>query len=261
MKIAILFSGRTQQYESSFRENLKNLIEPLSNSGYDVHLYGSFWSEHSTYSFIKEYESWWKLYDIESLTDYTGGVIKDFNEYNKLVKQYNPNEEQVLINTMYWLYKLDRTYQLVKQYELVNNFTYDYYIRMRPDVNLENPINVESLKELTDTSIITHVDRIVHKNDMVYGYREGWIDDNYCIAKKPIFEMYCGVYRNLITLVEKYQNCIIHVILQRLFEEHKVTTLQPSTPIVMHKNRGDHVLDIVLFAHTYEDIDLRKYNW
>jgi hypothetical protein len=54
-------------------------------------------------------------------------------------------------------------------------------------VGLKSPFNLDDLNKLTDNSIITHVDRIVHINNKVFGCGDGWIDDNFCIAKQIPF--------------------------------------------------------------------------
>jgi hypothetical protein len=259
-RIAILYSGRTQCHDQVYKRNVSNLIDPLKNAGYEVNLFGSFWDDDDSRNFVESYKSEFKTFETETLTQYTGGVIKNFNEYNNLIKVFNVNEEHILINnTMYWLYKLNRSYNLVKQYERINGITHDYYIRIRPDVTLLTKFDVESLEQLTDNSVMLHVDNIVEIDGVFHGYRQGWIDDNFCVAKKSVFELYCGIYENLVELVNKYQTGIIHVIFKHLFEEQNIQSIRPNSPLLLVKNKGTIIDFILLFTHVYPEKDINKY--
>lgn len=257
--VAILCSGRTECYEQVYDRNISNVLEPLKNAGYEVNLFGSFWDEDNSEKFIQAYESDFKTFEVETLTKYTGGVIKNFNEYNHLITVYDVGYQSALTNTMYWLYKLNRTYGLVKQYESINNMSYDYYIRIRPDITLSSKLDVDLMERLTDNSIILHVDHVVNINGSIQGYREGWIDDNFCIAKKQPFDMYCGIYDNLVELIHKYESGVIHVIYQHLFKDKNIQTIIPNSPLLMVKNKEGIINKYLLFLHSYPELDVDKY--
>ncbi len=244
MNIAILMSGRTERFNFVLDLNKSNLIQPLLDSGHKVDMLGSFWDEHDTESCIHAFQPHLKVTDIETFTPFTCGMINNFNEHEERIKKYQNDSK--LSNTLYWLYKLNRLYKIVKQYERMNSIKYDYYVRIRPDVGLRYPFNVDDLNHLTDDSIITHVDHVVNSGGKIYGCGEGWIDDNFCIAKQHPFEVYCSVYDDILSLCDMCQNCISHLLFKKQFELKNIKTLLPNSPlIIVHKTH----MGIQLFTY------------
>jgi hypothetical protein len=252
MKIAILMSGRTDLFDRVVDLNHDNLINVLNSAGHTVDMFGSFWEENTAEYCINAYIDYWKVVDIETLTPYTSGVIKNFREHQELIGKYQHSQDNKVSNTLYWLYKLNRLFNIVKEYELQNNMQYDCYIRMRPDVGLHRPFDPDHLNCLTDNNIITHVDHVVHIDGKIYGCGNGWIDDNFCIAKRNAFEVYCGVYDNILSLCNDCQNCISHIIFKRQFELNNIKTLLPNSILVMPKRMPDGVFKYLYFEYVYD---------
>lgn len=259
MNIAILMSGRTDLFNTVLDLNKYNLIEPLINVGHKVDMFGSFWNDKETEFCIKEYERYLKVTDVETFTSYTSGVVNNFNEHQERINKYQHNADNRVSNTLYWLYKLNRLYKIVKQYERNNNIKYDYYIRIRPDVGLRHPFKVDDLNLLTDDSIITHVDHVVTWGGKLYGCGEGWIDDNFCIAKQRPFEIYCSVYDDILTLCDQCQNCISHLLLKKQFELKNIKTLLPNSSLIMSRKTDVGIQMFHYFEHVYPDFDFTKY--
>lgn len=259
MNIAILMSGRVERFNWVVDLNKNNLIQPLLNAGHNVDMFGSFWDEDDTESCIHAFQPHWKVTDIETLTPFTGGVVNNFNEHQERIKKYQHDADSKVSNTLYWLYKLNRLYKIVKQYERVNNTKYDYYVRIRPDVGLRFPFKVEHLNNLTDDNIITHVDRVVNWSGKLYGCGDGWIDDNFCIAKQYPFEVYCSVYDDIISLCDMCQNCISHLLLKKQFELKNIKTLLPNSSLIMSRKMPTGVQMFHYFEHVYPDFDVTQF--
>lgn len=259
MNIAILMSGRTDRFHTVLNLNKQHLIQPFLNSGHKVDMFGSFWDEYDTQSCISAFQPHWKVTDIETLTPFTGGIIKNFNEHQYLIKKFKHDTDSRVANTLYWLYKLNRLYKIVKQYEYINNIKYDYYVRIRPDIGLRYPFKVDDLNLLTNDSIIVHVDHVVNWGGKLYGCAEGWIDDNFCIAKQHPFEVYCSIYDDILELSNQCQSCISHIILKKQFELKNVKTLLPNSSLVMDRitEQGNQI--IYYFEHVYPDFDFTLY--
>lgn len=261
MNIAILMSGRTELFDRVDGVNKAHLIQPFINQGHTVNLFGSFWDDIETKKCIDSYKDYWKVIDVETFTPYVGGIIDNFNEHQELINKYQHTSDNRVSNTLYWLYKLRRTYNLVQQYERVNNIKYDYYIRIRPDVGLSKPVDVNQLNQLTDDNIITHVDHIVTVNGKVFGCGDGWIDDNFCIAKQKPFETYCSVYDDIISLCDECKTCISHLIFKRHFEIKNIKTIRPNSPIIMSRKSPEGVFVYHYFVYQYPDFDPSLYNY
>lgn len=253
-------SGRTEFFDRVLDVNKYHLIQPFIDQGHTVNLFGSFWNDGDTSKCVDAYQDYWKSVDIETFTPYTSGVIKNFNEHQSVILKYQHNADSRVSNTLYWLYKLQRNYNIVRQYELVNNMKHDYYVRIRPDVGLSKHIDVNQLNQLTDDNIITHVDRVMHINGRIFGCGDGWIDDNFCIAKQNPFEVYCSVYDDIISLCHDCQNCISHIIFKRQFELKNIKTIQPNSPISMPRNTPNGVFIYHYFMYQYPDFDPSLYN-
>jgi hypothetical protein len=261
MTIAILMSGRTEFFDRVLDINKSNLIQPLIDHGYTVNFFGSFWEDVETPKCIASYQDYWKVVDVETFTPYVGGVINNFNEHQELIVKYQHTPDHQVTNTLHWLYKLRRAYNLVRQYERVHNMKHDYYIRIRPDASLSKPIDVNQLSQLNDDNIITHVDRIVHTHGKIFGCGEGWIDDNFCIAKQKPFETYCSVYDDLISLCVYCKTSISHLLLKRQFELKNIKTIQPNSPIIIVRKISDEILLYHYFTYQYPDFDPTLYGY
>jgi hypothetical protein len=244
-------SGRTDLFNEVVKLNFDNLITPLKSAGHQVDMFGSFWHEDTTDKCINAYLDCWKVVDIETLTPYTCGVIKNFQEHQQLIQKYQHSQDSKVSNTLYWLYKLNRLYSMVKQYERTNG-QYDYYIRIRPDLGLHRAFDVDHLNCLTDDNIITHVDHVVNIDGKLYGCGNGWIDDNFCVAKRDPFEVYCKVYDDVIRLCEDCNNCISHLLFKRQFELYNIKTLLPNSMLVMPKRAPEGIFTYFYFEHVYD---------
>ena len=153
-------SGRTDLFDRVVHLNINNLIGPLKAAGHQVDMFGSFWKEDTTDPCINAYLEHWKFIDVENLTQYTRGVIKNFREHQQLIQKYQHTQDSKVSNTLYWLYKLNRLFSMVKDYENQNDIQYDCYIRLRPDVGLHRPFDPDHLYCLKNDNIITHVDHV-----------------------------------------------------------------------------------------------------
>jgi hypothetical protein len=248
MNIAIIISGRIDLFEQSVMENYNNIINPLIYNGHTVNIFMSIWNHRDQDMLLRAYQPYVKVFDTETFTDYTSGLIKDMVPYETLVKLFGHSVENKVSNTLYWMYKLKRAYKFVKEYERVNNIEHDLYIRLRPDVTCCDPIDIHQLTTLNDSSIIVHVDHILVKDDKFYGCGEGWIDDNLCIAKQRPFETFCNTYDDIINLCLMTGSCISHILLKKQFELNNIKTIKPNSPLIIYR-KGDDNNPILKFYH------------
>ena len=152
------------------------------------------------------------------------------------------------------------------------NGNYDLYIRNRPDVSLSRSIDLSLIDQINDKTIMTHVDQIVHIIDgqrrtiysgdrvtggYLYGCGNGWVDDNFCIAKKDAFRVYCGLYQNIVELTTKYESAISHIILQKEFERLGIKTIKPNSTLLFF--RSDGVWEY--FRYMFDTFDSVKNTW
>lgn len=236
MKIAILLSGRTDNLEFAYQRNINTLIRPLIDAGHNVDIFASIWDGPSNKLLMDVYSPYLRVVDVESFTPYTCAVMKPIKEYSRIAKQYgfvDANSD----NQIYWMYKIDRAFKIMELYEEKNG-NYDLYIRNRPDVSLSQPIDLSLIDQINDKTIVTHTDQIVHLGGYVYGCGNGWVDDNFCLAKKDVFRVYCGLYQNIVELTTKYESAISHIILQKEFERLGIKTIKPNSTLLFFRSSG-----------------------
>lgn len=248
MNVAIIISGRIDLFEQSVQENHENIINPLIEAGHTVNIFMSIWNHIDQELLLRSYQPYVKVFDTETFTEYTSGLISNMVEYEDLTKTFGHTKENRVSNTLYWLYKLNRAYNLTKEYERINNVNHDLYIRLRPDVTCLNPIDLNCLMTLDDNSIIIHVDQITNRNGQWHGCGNGWIDDNFCIARKRSFEMFCNLYDNVIDLSKKTESGISHILLKKHFELNNIKTIRPNSPLIIYR-KGDDKNPVVKFYH------------
>lgn len=248
MNIAIIISGRINLFQDAVEKNYKNIIDPLIEAGHSVNMFVSIWEHADQSEFINSYKSYIKAIDIETYSEYTSAFIDNFYEFKKLIKEYKETDN--FVNTLFWLYKLNRGYKLLKEYERVNDIRHDVFIRIRPDACCSKPIDLNQISKLDNSSIILHVDKVIDVNGTLYGCGNDWVDDNFCIAKRTPFETYCKIYDNIIELSIEAKSCVSHIIMQFYFKRINYTLVKPNAPLIIYRSKG---YPITYFPHLYWD--------
>lgn len=115
MKIAVCFSGRTRNFEDTFPYFQKNFF---NNNDVDIFVYGS----PNKNGYQQNLESIINLYNPKKI------VLNDEEYYNNLVEKYNFNGSFIKM----W-YNIYHSNNLRVQYEIENDFKYDFVFRLRFD--------------------------------------------------------------------------------------------------------------------------------
>lgn len=108
------------------------------------------------YSIIKPEECY-----IENVSDF----IKD-----NLAIQDN-YKFQGKLNQVFMFYGMYRCFELMLKYEELNNFRYDYVIRIRPDNIIFDPVDFEKLKKLNTNEVAVNIYSHGIADDMFYAER------------------------------------------------------------------------------------------
>lgn len=251
MNVAIIISGRIDLYHHVVNDNYEKIINPLINAGHTVNIFLSIWDHHDAEQLVSSYKNQIKIVDTELFTEYTGGLMDNLKEYENLTAQYGNSKSHKVANTLFWLYKLKRGYKLVQEYERVNNMTHDLYIRLRPSASVVLPLDINELANLDDNSIYAYEDQVVRVDGVVYGCGNGWIDDNFCIARKRPFELFWGVYDDIVDLCNKSQSGISHILLKTQFEINNIKIVKPNSPLVMFRVSEDGTRWVQYYHFTY----------
>ena len=239
MNVAIIISGRIELYHHVVKDNYERIINPLIDDGHTVNIFMSVWEHSGVNDLVESYKDQTKVVDIETFTEYTRGLMDNLNEYENLTAQYGNSKAHKVANTLFWLYKLKRGYKLVQEYERVNNMKHDLYIRLRPSATVVLPLDVNQLSELDDDSIYAYEDNVIRVDGVLHGCGNGWIDDNFCIARNRPFELFWGVYDNIVDLCNRSQSGISHILLQTQFQINNIKIVKPNSPLIMYRLSED----------------------
>ena len=245
MKIALCYSGLIRFYEESYQSQLNNLIIP---NDCDIFIYTTNLVDHSSH--------------IKDTSKFKHQVISVYNLKSKLLKFYGSRVKKIKIDEdkkkdkrLYGQAQqtlVHKCNELRKEYEKEMNIKYDYIIRIRFDLRINVPINIEKLVE----------NNILNKlNDSIFIYQ--WIRngqtiippkkikpkaskyfDGFAIGKSEVMEVYCDL-----DLLFKYG-----VVRKKLINNKIINIpkgyLENYLPFILHKTKikpliiGDYGKDV-----------------
>jgi len=216
-KVAVCLSGHLRTFEKTFKSLRDNLINPL-NCDVFIHTWETLGSENSKggsdqsssitttkskLSLINEVYSPKKI-NIERFD-------KDYfiNLGNKIIV---PEKERIFVvghlgYHFAMFYSILKSNDLKSEYEIENNFKYDYVIRIRPDIFLESRI---------DRSIFPVNPKIITVPIIAQYCYEG-MNDQIGIGSSDNMNIYCSLFNNMT------QYC-----------QQRVTTIRPEALLKYH---------------------------
>ncbi|TQR34590.1 hypothetical protein DMB92_01095 [Campylobacter sp. MIT 99-7217] len=150
-KIAILLFGHLRTYERTYPYFIKNLLKPQLESGYEVDIFLHTWDEltSSQGSWYEKNNHTLKInieLENKSLSEQDRqNIINFYSPKVYLIEQRKPEFNQHTSR--------ERLAKLCKDYELAQNFKYEYYFFTRPDILFWNEFRLENyLKEYENGS-------------------------------------------------------------------------------------------------------------
>jgi hypothetical protein len=135
--VAICISGQFRSFDKCLPSIFNNLI--LTNSNYELKFFTSFAKEDGRPINIPT-----EFYNVSTIIKIEEDSVLPDLQYQKLKYQYKDfilNSENDPNLIFYQLKQLKSVFNLVKEYEQNNNMTFDYVMRLRPDLELKNIFN------------------------------------------------------------------------------------------------------------------------
>lgn len=202
MKIALLISGSFRHAEKGIPTLLANFIK---ENEVDIFV--------DTWKIIKQMripndknDEQDKIINVDNILNLPNLKSARIEDNIVLGKEYKVELEH-FINAVYMYYKIQKCFQLMEDYEIVNNFQYDIVIRTRPDLHFE----------LSDLSLLNHCeDNVLYFTH--YQYYHG-VCDQFFFGKRDLMKKICYLYDD----IPKYyaKNSPIHA--EKLLHEHYET--------------------------------------
>lgn len=167
MKIALCFNGQLRSYRDIYEYIEKNVL-----NNFDTDIFFHTWDDPNLEDAVNLYKP--KLYKSEPLV----------NENFPLNKYRSPSEH-FRKTTFFQFYSLFKAFQLKREYEIQNNFTYDVVIRNRFD----SAINfIPKLNEMDPNKIYLPSDLV--------GLVEDVVSDYFAYSSSHIMDQYSSIYVN-----------------------------------------------------------------
>jgi len=169
--VAVCISGQFRSFDKCLPSIFKNLI--LTNSNYELKFFTSFAKEEDKPINIPT--EFFKISSVIKIEE--DSVLPDLSYQKSKYKyqDYNLDTENDPKLIYYQLKQFQSVFNMVKEYEKNNNMTFDYVMRLRPDLEFESIFNWELLED----SIITP------SEDHFQGH-----NDRFAIGPRNLMEVY-----------------------------------------------------------------------
>lgn len=203
MKVCLLLSGQMRNADEVFPSFKSNLIDR-----YDTDVFISTWNSHNVHQSINLFNP--ISVDIEN---YEAGFQSKWNElvsHNEHKLETNAN----LVSMISMWYKTLRANQLRKKYENLMGFKYDLIIKTRPDIILEEPIE------------------LIQSDNLIIPFGWDWsegINDLMAWGNQTNMETYCELFYMFTSLANSMDKINPETMLR---EYLKIKNIKPERPKV-----------------------------
>jgi hypothetical protein len=169
--VAVCISGQFRSFDKCLSSIFKNLI--LTNSNYELKFFTSFAKEENKPITIPT--EFFKISSVIKIEE--DSVLPDLSYQKSKYKyqEFQLDSENDTKLIYYQLKQFQSVFNMVKEYEKDNNMTFDYVMRLRPDLEFKSIFNWD----LFEDSIITP------SEDHFRGY-----NDRFAVGPRNLMEVY-----------------------------------------------------------------------
>jgi hypothetical protein len=213
-KCAICFSGQVRTAErKSVKINIQNhLLRPLQEKGYELFYFAGVDKFYYNYP-------WSGLMSVSD-KNYWGNNIKRYDE------KLGPGVVGGSFNVLNQWKKCQTVGRLKKIFEEIHNTTFDVVIRLRPDIILHEPLDVDTL-DLNTYNIPNH--------DNWFGY-----NDRICISSSQNMDYYMIDFLDKIDYYFTHEKVIFHseTLLKHHLDKKNIPIHRPNFTIRFERESG-----------------------
>ena len=201
MKVCLLLSGGMRTATETFTSFKSNLLER-----YDTDVFISTWNCHNVYESIDLFNP--ISFDVENYEAGFQSKWETLVTHNQNKLETNAN----LVSMISMWYKTLRVNQLRTQYENLMGFKYDLIIKTRPDIKMEEPINLIQSPNLS----------------IPYGWDwSGGINDLMAWGNQSNMQMYCELFYMFIELANSMNKINPETMLRQYLN---IKNIKPERP-------------------------------
>jgi hypothetical protein len=207
MKVCLLLSGNMRNATETFPSFKSNLLDR-----YNTDVFISTWNSHNVHQSINLFNP--ISVDIEN---YEFGFQSKWNElvsHNEYKLETNAN----LVSMISMWYKTLRANQLKKKYENLIGVKYDLIIKTRPDIILEEPIE------------------LVQSDNLVIPFGWDWsegINDLIAWGNQSNMETYCELFYSFVSLSNSMDKINPETMLKEYLKIKNIKTERPKVDLTL----------------------------
>ena len=207
MKVCLLLSGQMRNADEVFPSFKSNLLDR-----YDTDVFISTWNSHNVHQSINLFNP--ISVDIEN---YEAGFQSKWNQlvsHNEYKLETNAN----LVSMISMWYKTLRANQLRKKYEGLMGFKYDLIIKTRPDIILEEPID------------------LIQSDNLVIPFGWDWsegINDLMAWGNQSNMETYCELFYSFGSLANSMDKINPETMLKEYLKIKNIKTERPKVDLTL----------------------------
>lgn len=227
MKIALCLSGLMRTFDSTFSALQENLL----SSGHQIDIFIHTWDRLDRNIHSLNIDQVRSIYQPKKL------IVEQYKTLpvNAIMEEKNIQHKRDVASILAMYYKIKLCNDLKSQYEKENDFTYDCVIRFRPDIRLDEKLDLKKF-DLTKINIPSFGD--------YFG-----INDQIAISNSSNMNIYCSVFDHL----DEYIKELMMTDPELFLEKHMLT-------MGMKVNR--FVLSYKLLCHGQAfDNKIREKDW
>ena len=207
MKVCLLLSGQMRNADEVFPSFKSNLLDR-----YDTDVFISTWNSHNVHQSINLFNP--ISVDIEN---YEAGFQSKWNQlvsHNESKLETNAN----LVSMISMWYKTLRANQLRKKYESTMGFKYDLIIKTRPDIIIEEPID------------------LIQSDNLVIPFGWDWsegINDLMAWGNQSNMETYCELFYSFGSLANSMDKINPETMLKEYLKIKNIKTERPKVDLTL----------------------------
>lgn len=212
MKVAVILTGHSRDYEKTFDSLKQNVLDKYNSDVYintwDISESSPIRAVSATFNLpnkkinqqklLEKYSSYLKNYNIESSDDYTTNRFPNINFIDRPDDVFKVNE-RAIYHGSYWVERLrDQWWMVQKAWNLIENpYQYDVIFRTRFDLNI-NKIQFKKAKFVVPKSEVEF-----------YKIGTNW-SDHMAYGEPDSMEKYCNTFNHIEKLYVDYNIDISH---------------------------------------------------
>jgi hypothetical protein len=207
MKVCLLLSGGMRNATETFPSFKSNLLDR-----YDTDVFISTWNSHNVYNSINLFSP--ISFDVEN---YEAGFESKWNElvsHNEYKLETNAN----LVSMISMWYKTLRANQLKKKYENLMGVKYDLILKTRPDIILEEPIE------------------LIQSDSLAIPFGWDWsegINDLMAWGNQSNMETYCELFYSFVSLSNSMDKINPETMLKEYLKIKNIKTERPKVDLTL----------------------------